>query len=307
MGLPRYTVRQIDAFLTVAETLSFTEAGNRLGLTASAVSQLVQELEGEVGFKLFDRNTRKVALSSAGKEFMGPADLVLRHLRLAEMAAADLRNGSAGLVRVAAPMVVASSILPKLIRAHVGQHASVAVRIRDAAVEQMVDLVEAGDVDFAIGPDRSCSENVRRVDLFDSPWVLWCAPFHHLARPEPVRWSELRGEALVAAGRDHERSVARMRAGLPEEERIEPIDVVDNVSTALGIAAEGLAATLTPDYVAAWAERFGLVMRRVTEPEVVRQVCLYLPTRRAISPSAQAFARFIATGYGVDWAGTVQA
>lgn len=299
MGLPRYTVRQLDAFLTVADVLSFTDAGNRLGLTPSAVSQLVQELETEVGFKLFDRSTRKVTLSSAGKEFLAPAGQVMRHLRLAEMAAADLRSGSAGLVRVAAPMVIASSMLPKLIRTHMAEQPHVTVRIRDAAVEHMVELVEAGDVDIAMGPDRGVGDGVRRVALFDSPWVLWCAPTHHLASKAVLTWDELRGESLVAAGRDHEFGVQRMRAGLPVDERIVPIDVVDNVSTALGIAAEGLAATLMPAYVSSWAERFGLVMRRVLEPEAMREVCLYLPTRRAMSPSARGFAAFIAQENGV--------
>ena len=49
---------------------------------------------------------------------------------------------------------------------------------------------------------------------------------------------------LVAAGRDHERSVAQMHANAPEGTRIHPVDIVDNISTALGIAAQGLAATL---------------------------------------------------------------
>jgi DNA-binding transcriptional LysR family regulator len=67
MPLPRYTLRQLDAFVTVAEALSFTDAANRLGLTPSAVSQLVVELESSLGFKLFERSTRKVALSAAGR------------------------------------------------------------------------------------------------------------------------------------------------------------------------------------------------------------------------------------------------
>jgi DNA-binding transcriptional LysR family regulator len=256
-------------------------------------------LEDEVGFKLFDRSTRKVVLSSSGREFLGPAELVLRHLRLAETAAADLRKGSAGLVRIAAPMVIASTILPKIVKSYTLEQPQVTVRIRDASVEKMVDMVESGEVDLAMGPDRNSGDTVKRLSLFESPWVLWCSPTHHLARKRILHWNDLRGEALVAAGRDHERSVTRMRAGLPEEERITPIDVVDNISTALGIAAEGLAATLSPSYVSAWAERFGLVMRRVADPEVMRQVCLYLPMLRSASPAALGFAKFIAQGYGV--------
>jgi DNA-binding transcriptional LysR family regulator len=53
----------------VADTLSFTEASNRLGLPPSAICQLILELEAEVGLHLFDRSTRKVALSTIGVEF----------------------------------------------------------------------------------------------------------------------------------------------------------------------------------------------------------------------------------------------
>ena len=128
---------------------------------------------------------------------------------------------------------------------------------------------------------------------FDSPWVLWCTPDHPLARRRRVRWTDLRDTPLVAAGRDHERSVAQMRLSAPPDARITPIDVVDNVTTALGVAAQGLAATLTPGYVAALAHSFGLVMRRVVSPETIRQVCVYRPLSRAASPAAEGFAQFL--------------
>lgn len=297
MALSRYTLRQLEAFTSVADALSFTVAADRLGLTPSAVSQLVLEFEAATGFKLFDRSTRHVALSSAGRDFLGSAESVLHHLRLAEVAAADVRDRAAGLVRVAAPMVIASAILPAAIRRYTQSRPKIVVRIRDAAVERLVDLVAQGDVDFAIGPDRPTGDDVQRSSVFESPWVLWCASDHPLARKRLLRWSDLRGQPLVTAGRDHERSVAQMRLNLPEDERIVPIDVVDNVSTALGIAAEGLAATLSPAYVGLWAERrWGLVKRRVIEPEVMRQVCLYRPTRRVTSPAAEGFAEALS-----DW------
>lgn len=298
MPLPRYTLRQLEAFLTVAETLTFTEAGNRLGLTPSAVSQLVAELEGAVGFRLFDRNTRKVALTSAGKEFMQPTELVMRHLRLAETAAADLRKGSAGLVRIAAPMVIAGAILPRVVKTHTEAFPNVTVRIRDAAVERMIEMVSTGEVDLAMGPDRNSGDAVTRINLFESPWVLWCAPPHPLASKPVLQWDDLHGQELVAAGRDHERAAMQARGNAPDNEGIAPADIVDNISTALGIAADGLAATLSPAYVSLWAERFGLVMRHIEKPRVTRQVCLYLPAHRTISAAAQEFASYIAHQYG---------
>jgi DNA-binding transcriptional LysR family regulator len=293
MPLPRYTLRQLDAFVTVAETLSFTAAASRLALTPSAVSQLVVELESSLGFKLFERSTRKVALSAAGREFFGSAQTVLKHLRQAEVAATDLRNRAAGLVRIAAPMVIASAILPPLIRDYIADRPKIVVRIRDAAVEQMTDLVDAGEVDLALGPDRLPTGTVQCTRLFDSPWVLWCAKDHPLAGQRVVQWSDLRQHALVAAGRDHEISVAQMGSALPDEERISPLEVVTHISTAFGLAASGLAATVSPAYVAPWAKRQGLVMRRIIEPEVMRQVCLYQPVHRIPSPATEGFAEYL--------------
>lgn len=296
MSLPHFTPRQLEAFVTVAEMRSFTATADRLALTPSAVSQLVGELEDALGFKLFERSTRRVAITSAGREFLGSAASVLKHLRMAQSAASDVRNRAAGIVRIAAPLVVASVILPQAIKAYLQQRPKVRIHIRDVPVEKLVDAVASGDADLALGPDRACGDDVARTQLFESPWVLWCAPTHPLARQRSVTWQQLHAHPLVAAGRDHERSVAQMRAEQPEGTRIVPVEVVDNITTALGLAAQGLALTLSPAYVAALAEPLGLVMRRVQSPEVMRQVCLYRPAQRTIPPAAEGFAEFLA-----DW------
>lgn len=294
MPLTRLSVRQLEAFVAVADLLGFAAAGSRLGLTASAISQLIAELEATLGFRVFDRNTRRVTLSSAGRDFLGSAQSALRHLQLAESTAADVRNRAAGVVRVGAPLTLAGMALPAAIREFRQQRPKVIVRIRDVAVDALLDRVAAGDVDLAVGPDRICDSTVVREPLFASPWVLWCAPSHRLAKRRTLRWEDLRDVALVAAGRDHERGVEQMRAGAPQEQRIEPVDVVDNITTALGIAAQGMAATLAPAYVGVVARPLGLVMKRVTHPETMRHVCLYRSATRVVAPAAQAFAEFIA-------------
>lgn len=296
MPLTRFTLRQLEAFTAVAELHSFRSAAERMALTTQAVSQLVAELEAVLGFRLFDRTTRRVALTSAGRDFLGSVQTVLRHVHDAETAADDVRQRAAGLVRVGAPMVLASTALPAAIRAYAAQRPKVVVRIRDLPVDHLVDSVAAGDVDLAVGPDRTGGPQVGSQPLFDSPWVLWCSPDHALAKLKRVRWADLRDHALVAAGRDHELSVAQMRMSAPEDSRITPVDVVDNISTALGIAAQGLAATLAPAYVGVIATTLGLVMKRVVEPETVRKVCLYRPQARTLSPAAEGFAEYLA-----DW------
>lgn len=293
MALTRITIRQYEAFTAVADTLSFAAAGERLGLTSSAISQLIGELEAITGFRVFDRSTRRVALSSAGREFLGIAQTVLRHVQLAETAAADVRNRAAGVVRIGAPLILASAVLPAAVRQFRRERPKVAIHIRDVPVDLTVDRVAAGDVDLAVGPDRPADPAVIREAIFRSPWVLWCAPDHRLAARKVLRWDDLRDVALVAASRDHEVSVAQMRRAPPDATPIAPAEIVDNITTALGIAAQGLAATPAPAYVGVAARPLGLVMRRITQPETVRDVCLYRPARRSIPPAAEAFGEFL--------------
>lgn len=293
MSIPRFTPKQLDAFVTVAEVLSFVAASDQLSLSPSAVSQLITELEGVLGFRLFNRSTRKVVLSAAGREFLPSARTALNHLYLAESAASDVQNRVAGIVRVAAPLVLAGCLLPLAIRAYTKDRPKLVIRIRDAAVDRLPDLVARGDVDLSLGPDRPVAEDLTRLKLFPSPWVLWCAPEHPLAAKRTVTWSELKGHALVATSRAHERSIAQMCRGTQEEDPRTQIEVVDSIVTGLGLAAANLAATISPAYISALAKPFGLVMRRILEPEVVRHVSLYLPVQRTVSPAASGFVEFL--------------
>lgn len=301
--LTRFTFRQLETFVCVAELHSFAGAAQRLGMTPQAVSQLIAEFEGILSFKVFDRTTRQVRLSSAGRDFLPAAETIMRHVSAAESTASDVRNRSAGVVRVGAPLVLASTALPAAIRQYQAERPKVVIRIRDLPVDELVGAVSVGDVDLAIGPDRYVDSSVSRTTIFESLWVLWCSPNHPFARRKTLKWNDLRRTALVAAGRDHEHSVSQMRLSMPEGERVEPIDVVDNISTALGLAAQGLAVTLAPAYVGALAASFGVSMIRVTDPEVLRTVCIYRAATRDLSPAAAGFAEFL-EGWLPGWSNT---
>ena len=73
MALTRFTLRQIETFVVVADLHSFSGAGERVGLTAQAVSQLIAELESNVGFRLFDRTPRGMTLTQGGEALLRDA------------------------------------------------------------------------------------------------------------------------------------------------------------------------------------------------------------------------------------------
>lgn len=287
------TFRQVEAFLAVADTGSFTRAAELLHLSPSAVSQLISELEGALGYTVLDRNTRKVALSAAGRALMPAVEALSRQFALTKTAALDIRHQAAGVVRVAAPLVVASVMLPNLIAQYAELRPKVMVRLVDCPVESLVDRIATRDVDLAVGPDRPVGPEVERVVLYPSPWVVWCAPRHPFARKKSLTWNDLASEPFVAAGRDHEIHLSTIFRQLPAPMRVAPAQVVDNISSALGLAAAGLCYTISPAYVKALALPLGLVMREITDPIVQREMSLFRPADRTLSPAAIGFGEHI--------------
>lgn len=291
--MPHFTPRQIDAFLAVAELQSFRLAASRIHLSTSAISTLISELERSVGFQLFDRTTRRVALTREGRQFLPSATAVQRQIAQTANVALDIRLGSAYAVRVAAPLVVASTLLPRLIASR-PEPDVIRVQIVDTPVVWLADRIAIGDADLAIGPDRECSGHIEQTMLSPTPWMLWMRADHPLAKLTTILWSSLHTVPLVAAGRDHEQSVwpkvAATGGATPQN-----VLTVEHITTSLGLAAQGIVATFAPDYVLPIASAFGLIGRPLVEPDISRSLCLYTPTGNRIDPAVEKIADHIRT------------
>ena len=110
-------IRQLECFVAVAEELHFRRAGERLGLSQSALSERVSALEHELGARLFFRTTRQVSLTQAGSEFVQDAKKILADIERAvsnvrHTAESDLRH-----IRVSGEDEAISMLLPKALLA----------------------------------------------------------------------------------------------------------------------------------------------------------------------------------------------
>lgn len=287
------TIKQIRAFAAVADLQSFSQAAQRLNLTAGAVSLLIRDLEAELGFALFDRTTRRVELTKGGRDLLPVVEQALHQIQAIGMAAHNVRQLRTGAVRVAVPQIVAQAMLPPAMARYQQINPGIVIRPIDCAAELLVQMVEAGQADLAIGPDRPTSERVERIALYESPWVLWCSAEHPLAQHDRITWAMLRNESVIAAGRDYETRIAEALNRMPEPERFVPAYVAESVTTALGIAAAGLGITLSPAYVGVVAQRMGLKMKRIIQPEITRELCVYRPSQKPQQEAATAFCDFL--------------
>ncbi len=106
------SLRQLRAFVAVAELESFTGAAQQLHITQSALSLMIKDLESELGIRLLDRTTRSVRLAEAGHAFLPLVVGVLEDLERAIESVADLRDLKRGVARIAAPQLMSLTLLP---------------------------------------------------------------------------------------------------------------------------------------------------------------------------------------------------
>lgn len=289
---PRFSLRQLEVCIAASELGSFSQTANRLHLSPSAVSGLVAELERALGFTLFERTTRRVSLTPAGRKFLPVAIGLQQQFTRAQDAVLDIRRRTTDVVRIAAPMVFAAAILPPLLDQYRAIAPGVTVRVVDAGVEWLADRVLARDADIAIGPLRKSRAEVDHVPLFESEWLMWFSPGDPLLKVN-FGWADIAERRLFAAGRDFVDSIAPHVMAPAAIGAASDVEIVDNMTTAFGMTAAGLGVTFSPAYARAFAERFGIVARPMPPGTVPRAIALYKPAGREASSIIQAFELFL--------------
>jgi DNA-binding transcriptional LysR family regulator len=180
------TVKQIRAFLAVAQSGSFTVAATRLHLTQSAVSVLIGELEKQFGLRLFDRTTRLVQATDAGRDFHPVAEKVLADLAGALASSRDLVAKQRGRVAIAATPLMSSILLPKAIARYAALYPGISVVLKDTLAAQIPARVRDGEVDFGIGTCERSGREISTEPLLSDTLVLICPAAHALARQDCV-------------------------------------------------------------------------------------------------------------------------
>lgn len=284
------TLRQLRAFAAVAETGSFTAAAASLHLTQSALSVLVRELEREMGVQLFDRHTRRVLLSEAGREFQPSVQRLLADLAGAVAGVTELRDKKKGVLRLAAPQLMACTLMPRVIADFSALYPDIDVRLADTLPEHLLAGLLSGDVELAVGQDVPVDAAIERRTLFrDRHWLI-CPPGHAFARRRKVRWSELGPYTFIAPTRDFRQRVLPELGPDARELMLRPTtQEVSYMTTALGMVASGLGLTVCPTYSASLVRAHGLQMVKLESPDFHREVCVYSASRRSLSPAAAGF------------------
>jgi DNA-binding transcriptional LysR family regulator len=287
------TFRQLEAFIAVAETSNFTRASVRLRMAQPMVSGLVRELETELGFRLFDRTTRKVQLTGAAMEFLNDARRLSRDMEGVVRRARDVGSRRRGQIKVGAPPLLAAALLPKAIRAFAQSSPGVAVIVVDRSLAAIHELLTSGDIDLAVGTFRRNEDGIVRIPLVSYVFALLCRADHPLAAIRRPRWGHLAGVPLIALRRGNgireqiEQGYAA--AGL----NAEPAFELDQLTTIFAMVEAGFGITVLPLYARSALPTQSVVARELTDPNVTREIDVAHREDRSLSPAGSEFVRLL--------------
>ncbi|WP_191487815.1 LysR family transcriptional regulator [Pseudomonas sp. FEN] len=200
------TVKQLRAFLAVAQSLSFAVAGERLYLSQSALSLTIKALEEGLGGRLFSRNTRNVALTPEGEVLVPLARRLIADWDNAEDELRQRFTLQRGRVTLAAMPSFAGNLLPSILKTFRARYPQVNVTVNDVINEQVLEMVRDGQVELGVAFEPQQGSSLAFTPLYidrfvavvpaDSPWIdqaridwptLLTQPFITLQRPSTVR------------------------------------------------------------------------------------------------------------------------
>ncbi len=280
------TLRQLRAFVAVARHGGFTPAARELHLTQSALSVLVRELERELGLRLFDRTTRMVRLTDAGRELHGSAEKMLADLEHAVANSRGLAQERRGRVAVAATPLMSAILLPRIIAGYMAAHPGVQVVLKDSVAGQLRRQVHDGEADFGIGTFLAPDPDFVTEPLMVDTLLLACPRKHPLAGKARVRWRDLAGHPFVALPRDN--AVGELVRDCLREAgtTVQIAHEVAFLTTVLGMVEAGLGISVLPSYGRETLRTHDIAVRRLVEPAIRRETSLIMRRDRSLSPAA---------------------
>ncbi|TBR36756.1 MULTISPECIES: LysR family transcriptional regulator [Dyella] len=278
------SLRQLRAFLAVARLQHFRRAAEHLHLSQPAVSRHIAELESELEVRLFDRNTREVVLTDAGRYLQGAVERVLDELEgvLGQVHSEGQRRH--GKVRVAAVPTLSAGLMPEAIARCAATYPELTVQLHDLVQTDALISVSNGEVDFGVAIEPADRETFDCTTILHDPFVLVCRTDHPLASRKSVTWKSLRNEALVLL--DHASGSRRL---IDEQLVAHGVDAkvvqqTGHTLTAFRMVEAGLGITVTPALSLPAPD--ALAVRPLT-PVVHRAVTLVKRRHRSLSPVAQ--------------------
>ena len=195
-------IRQLRAFVAIAESGTFTSGAQRVHVTQAAISMQIRQLENEIGAKVFVRAPRHVILTEAGEHLLRRARQILREHDAAVDEIAELAGAERGRLRIgSASAMVLTDQLPVILTELRKQHPRAEIAVTSGTSEALVEQILAGELDIAFVSLPVDARGIQTERLSEDQLVAIASPRHKLAKQKTISAYTLAGERLILGER----------------------------------------------------------------------------------------------------------
>ena len=191
-------IRQLKAFLAIAEAKTFTAGARLVNVTQAAISMQIKQLEDEVGLTLFTRTPRRVILTEAGEHLLERARKILREHDAALEEIAEIAGAEYGRLRIgSASAMFATQQLPHILQNMKERFPNSSLTVSSGTSQTLVEKILHGEVDIAFVSLPVDNTHITTDLLFSDEIVAIGHPKHHLANQRFISAAALAGEPLI--------------------------------------------------------------------------------------------------------------
>ncbi|MDK3018338.1 LysR family transcriptional regulator [Pseudodonghicola flavimaris] len=291
----KLTLRQIEIFQAVVEQGNFSRAAERLNTTQPSLSQAIRDLEDALGARLFDRTTRRVDLTEAGRAFAASALSGLGAIERAVSNVRDLSTLRGGRIRIAAPPLLAATALPRFVRRAARAHPGLQIQIADVGTDAILDRVRSGQAEIGIGTFHPAEDGLQSTSILQDSLMVFMPENHPLAAQPVLNWRALRDLPIATLTRE---SGIRLLVDVGFESARQPLRPAfeaHQIFTLLSLVEAGQAVAVLPAYSQAALYGRAVAVRPLTDPVISRDVSVIRARDRSAPPAVQALLPLLRT------------
>lgn len=298
MALPEF--RLLETAIVLAEELHFSRAAARLRIDQATVSRRIQELEGEIGFPLFERNHQFVELTEAGRRFVEEVRLAQMHVERAIQSGRTAREDAEVVLNIGRSPYTDPFLITTLLSVKLPLYPRLKVELSQQFSLDLIREVLGGGLDLAIATEPPESKRLTTVKISESPFYIAIPEEDELAYEDSVTLDMLAGKPWVIFERRMHPPVYDAVMRLAKEREVAPAKlhhVVVPEDSYSYIADDGAAAFVVKSGAIRIA-RDGITVRPLAEDALMLKT--YLASRadnnsKVVSELVRAFMRKLST------------
>ena len=287
MNLQNIKYRQLKAFSMVVETGSFRVAAERMAVAQPSLSALIKELESDVGVTLFERTTRRCAMTPAGQAFYDDMMGALRHLESAYRHIKEIGKGTRGTLNLAALPSLAAGMATRALAELRQMHPAVRIQLTEGRNSEVLNAVRQGRAEIGLGSMWQDEEELEFQELFQDQLMLVAPIGHPSVRMRPTLDLADKFDLILMSSGPTQHVLETRQVQRP------PAFQVDHLASALAMVRHGLGICILPSSVREVMNMEGLVCRDVQDALAVRRLGLIVRGGHILSPIATVLATLL--------------